>query len=72
MSSVNERTVTTVRHEYVVRRPATQKDVRDALHFAARDKAAAGFQVSYDDAIMVDTDDNSIIVYWEEQARDAA
>lgn len=66
MSAVDQRSVTTIRHEYVVRNPAAWGDVREAMAFAERDMKAAGKDTRYDDAAHVTHDDDNIIVYWEE------
>lgn len=69
MSVVDQRTTTTVRHEYLVPLPAAYGDVLEAIDFAKRDAAAAGIKTSYDDAMHVTHDDDNIIVYWEEAKR---
>lgn len=68
MSAVEQRTVTTIRHEYILRLPACWADVKEAMAFAARDREAKGLTNSYDDVIKVTADDDHIITYWEEEA----
>lgn len=66
MSAVEQRTVTTVRHEYILPTPACWADVKEAMAFAARDRETKGLRVDYDDIIQVTADDEHIVVYWEE------
>ena len=69
MSVVNQRTTTTVRHEYLVHQPSACGDVLEAISFAKRDASEAGVNTGYDDALHVTHDDENIIVYWEEETR---
>jgi hypothetical protein len=66
MSAVDQRTKTTTRHEYTIPRPACWSDVKLAMRMAAGDREAAGLSNDWDDAIRVDSDDESVIVFWEE------
>lgn len=68
MSAVSERTKTTIRHEYFVPAPACWTDVQMAMHLASEARSAVGLSNSYDDVIRVDSDDENVIVYWEEKA----
>lgn len=68
MSVVDQRTKTTIRHEYVIPSPACWSDVKMAMHWAAQAREAAGLSNDYDDVIRVDSDDENIIVFWEEEA----
>lgn len=69
MSAVNQRTRTTVRHEYYVASPAVWADVKEAMAFAARDRTAKGLSNEWDDVVLVTHDDENIIVYWEEDQK---
>jgi hypothetical protein len=69
MSAVNIRTKTTVRHEYAIPSPACWTDVKDAMAFAARDRAEKGLRNDWDDVILVESDDENVIVYWEEKIK---
>ena len=66
MSAVSERTKTTIRHEYFIPSPACWTDVKMAMHWAAQAREAAGLSVDYDDVIRVESDDENVIVFWEE------
>ena len=70
MSAVESRKVTTVRHEYVIRKEsANWAEIGKAFAMAKQDMNAncpAGVSVGGDDAVWVDADDDSIIVYWED------
>ncbi|MDQ0241194.1 hypothetical protein [Arthrobacter bambusae] len=66
MSVVDQRTTTTVRHEYLVPQPAAYGNVLEAIDFARRDAGAAGVKIEHDDAMHVTHNDDNIIVYWEE------
>lgn len=66
MSAVDQRTITTIRHEYVVPLPACWADVKEAMAFAVRDREAKGLSTDYDDIIRVTADEEHIITYWEE------
>jgi hypothetical protein len=68
MSAVFERAKTTTRHEYVIPAPACWTDVQMAMHHASQARSAAGLSNAYDDVIKVDSDDENVIVYWEETA----
>jgi hypothetical protein len=59
---------TTTRHEYFVPAPACWTDVQTAMHMASQDRSLVGLSNSYDDVIKVDSDDNNVVVYWEEEA----
>lgn len=65
MSSVDQRTRTTVRHEYIITRPPCWADVKEAMAFAARDRRELDLSNDWDDVILVDADDEHVIVYWE-------
>ncbi|UXM90937.1 hypothetical protein [Paenarthrobacter sp. JL.01a] len=66
MSAVSERTRTTVRHEYIIPSPACWTDVQLAMHLASEARKAAGLSVNYDDVVKVESDDDYVIVFWEE------
>lgn len=67
MSRVETRTTTTVRHEYLIEKPGYRKDIYEACSWAERDLKAAGRDTTYDDAFMIESNDEHIIVYWEEK-----
>jgi hypothetical protein len=69
MSAVFERTKTTIRHEYVTPSPACWTDIQMAMHLAAKAREAAGLSINFDDVIKVESDDEHVIVYWEEVAK---
>lgn len=64
MSSVTQRTVTTVRHEYAVRSPAAWADVSAAMREAMVDLPEE--RKAYDDACTVEARDDEIVVWWDE------
>jgi hypothetical protein len=66
VSAVFERTKTTTRHEYVIPSPACWSDVKMAMHLAAKAREAAGLSNDWDDVIRVESDDENVIVFWEE------
>lgn len=69
MSAVSERTKTTIRHEYTIPSPACWTDVQMALHLASQARTEAGLSNSYDDVIRVESDDDYVIVFWEEVSK---
>jgi len=66
MSAVEQRTRVTTRHEYYITAPACWSDVKLAMRMAAGDREASGLSNDWDDVIRVDSDDESVIVFWEE------
>jgi len=66
MSAVFERTKTTIRHEYVMPSPACWTDVQLAMRIASEARQAAGLSINYDDVVKVESDDEHVIVFWEE------
>lgn len=67
MSTVSTRKVITIRHEYLVPMPANWAEIGKAQSMAKRDLEAAGKQATSDDAVWFDSDDERIIIYWEEK-----
>lgn len=68
MSCIEQKTVTTLRHEYRIPSPACWTDVQTAFQMAVRDREAKGLTSHSDDSIRVEGDDESQIVFWEETA----
>lgn len=68
MSAVEKRTTTTIRHEYIVPKPANWAEMGKAAAMAKRDMQAAGKDPQYDDAAWFDADDEHVILYWDEVA----
>lgn len=66
MSTVSKRTVTTIRHEYVVPAPidrgACVSDVQKAIAWALGDMPES--RRHYDDACRVEARDDEIVVWW--------
>ena len=70
MITPRKRTVTVVRHEYLIPAPATQRDVSDTIVQAGQDMKAIGLDPSYDDVILVEGHDYEVLVYWVERGQD--
>jgi len=68
MSVIEQRTKTSIRHEYLIPSPACWTDVQTAMAWAAEARKIIGLSNKYDDIIKVDSDDENIIVFWEESA----
>jgi hypothetical protein len=66
MSVIEQRIKITTRHESIIPSPACWTDVKMAMHWAAQAREAAGLSNDYDDVIRVDSDDENVIVFWEE------
>jgi hypothetical protein len=66
MSSVETRSKTTKRHEYVTSAPAMWADIKEAMAFAARDREAKGLENRWDDVIQVEGNEEEIVVFWVE------
>lgn len=70
MAAYEQRTTTTVRHEYVIpKESANWAEVGKAFSAAKQDMnkdAPQGTSFGGDDAAWVDADDDNIIIYWEE------
>lgn len=66
MATMTRRTVTTVRHEYLIPKPANWAEVSKAMNAATQDMKAAGEDPKWDDAAWFEADDENIILYWEE------
>lgn len=69
MTTMFERTKTTVRHEYVVPSPAALSDFQLAIHLGLKAREAAGLSNNYDDALRIESDDEHVIVFWEEVSK---
>ena len=67
MSRVETRITTTLRHEYIIDKPGYRKDIYEACSWAERDLKNAGQDSTFDDAFMITSTDEHIIVYWEEK-----
>lgn len=67
MITPRKRTVTVIRHEYLIPSPATQRDVYDTIAQAAHGMEAAGKDPSYDDVIKVQAYDDELCIYWVEE-----
>lgn len=67
MITPRKRTVTVIRHEYLIDSPATQRDLSDTIVQAAQNMEAAGRDPSYDDAITVEAHDDELCVCWVEE-----
>lgn len=66
MSNVTKRTVTTIRHEYRIPNGSAWTELGKAYAQAKRDIEDAGKDPSYDDAAFITSDDESVIIFWEE------
>ena len=67
MSMVTTRTTTIVRHEYLVPRSGPWGELGKAIAMAQQALKDAGKNPYSDDAALVDSDDENIIIYWERQ-----
>ena len=70
MSNVSTRTTKTIRHEYLIPNGSPWAELGKAYAMAKRDLEDAGHDPSYDDAAIITSDDESIIIYWEESSHD--
>ena len=70
MVDVTKRTVTKKRHEYRIASPATVRDMRDLMHVVMQDMTAAGRDVSFDDAFHIESWDDELLAYWDEDSAD--
>ncbi|MGO4298486.1 hypothetical protein [Glutamicibacter sp. MCAF14] len=66
MSLVERRTKETIRHEYLIPNGSVWVEIGKAYAMAKRDIEDAGKDPSYDDAASITSDDENIIIYWEE------
>jgi hypothetical protein len=69
MADFDQRTVTTVRHEYVLKSPTNPTEMNKAMHAAYRDRAAhehVEIQDVYDDQIVVAARGDEVVVWWEQ------
>lgn len=65
-----KRTVTTTRHEYILRSPPPIGELNKAVNWAFSDKTAAMTEDRHaDDAPTVEARDDEIVIYWEEATR---
>lgn len=65
MTSVEKRTVTTTRHEYVVPSPSPGSELVTAMNMALADMPDE--RRAYDDACTVEARDDTIVVWWPEE-----
>lgn len=66
MANYDKRTVTSTRHEYVLKSPAPWGEIGKAIAAAQQDMKAAGKDPSYDDAAHIEARDNELVIYWVE------
>lgn len=66
MADATKRTVTTVRHEYVLPSPTYVGEMRKAIKWALSDKADGGPEDTFDDALTVEARDDEVVIWWEE------
>lgn len=69
MSAVSKRTKHTIRHEYFIPSPACWTDVQKAMKWAAEDRTERGLSNDWDDIIRVEGNEETVIVYWEDDAK---
>lgn len=69
MASHDKRTITTMRHEYVCRKPVHISEFNKALAAATSDIARrTGVNpIDADDIVWIDTDDEHVIIRWEQE-----
>lgn len=69
MPSFDERTVTVVRHEYVLKSPAPWGEVGKAMAVATQAMESAGKDPSYDNAAYLEARDDEVVLYWIEEKK---
>lgn len=67
MTTFQRRVIQKIRHEIVIEGPATQADLSKMLNLA-RQEAGSDIAV-YDDSIMLRTEDENIVLYWDEEVK---
>lgn len=65
VTSVEQRTVTTIRHEYVVPSPAAASDLLLATKMALDDMPEK--RRAYDDAFTAEARDDEIVIWWPDE-----
>lgn len=68
MTTFQRRVIQKIRHEIVIEGPATQVDLSKMLNMARQE--AGPDTASYDDGIMLRTEDESIVLYWDADVPD--
>ena len=70
MASYDRRTITSMRHEYVCRKPVHISEFNKACHAAILDvqkRLGITNEVKASEHLMVDADDEHVIIRWEQE-----
>lgn len=66
MVEITRRTVSKIRHEYYIPSPATNRDMTELTLTIRSDMEAAGRDVTFDNAFHVQSWDDQLLSYWDE------
>lgn len=69
MADFMTRTKTITRHEYYLNSPTNAVELNKAISVAIRAAEGAGFRM-YDDTVKVESYDDKVLIYWEEENYD--
>lgn len=66
MVDITKRTVSKLRHEYYIPSPATNRDMAELTLVIQSDMEAAGKDTNFDNAHHVQSWDDQMMAYWDE------